>query len=106
MSTFFRNMGISINLIKYLKYILWYYQQTSVTVVKWFYHFLFRVSFPVTGMYDCGHRRASSFPTSPLPETQLPSGSDMQSEKHKGLQVANKHSGDVTISYLSEATFG
>lgn len=88
MSTFFRNiMGISINLIKYLKYILWYYKQTSVTVVKWFYHFLFMVSFPVIGT----HSRASSFPTTPLPKTQLPSGSDTRSEKHKGLQVAKRN---------------
>ena len=87
MSTFFRNiMGISINLIKYLKY-----QKTSVTVVKWFYHFLFMVSFPVIGTHGCGQRRASSFPTTPLPETQLPSRSDMRSEKHKGLQVASRN---------------
>lgn len=89
MSTFFRNiMGISINLIKYLKYILWYYKQTSVTVVKWFYHFLFMVFF-----CHWNTQKSLLLPQyhTPLPKTQLPSGSDMRSEKHKGLQVAKRN---------------
>lgn len=103
MSTFPRNIkGISIIPHQVLKYLLWYNQHTSVTRVKWFHHFMDSFSIAVT--HDCGHRRDSSSPTTPLLNHSYHVG--LPRNQKRSAVGKHYHSGDVTVSYLCEARFG